>query len=169
VIHDDLLIDAVAHRLIRNFSESSDVCIPLDIKIIGSSCFSYCKIISAVSFEAPSHLIRIESSAFTSSSICSIVIPCSVEVIGASCFASCKSLTSVAFQANSRLIQIASFAFALSSLRSIELPANLRVIEDSAFRGVRLFSCSIEAGNETFVINDRALIDAVRQIVILSF
>jgi hypothetical protein len=48
--------------------------------------------IESIVFESKSRLIRIESSAFSSSSLRSIWIPSSVEILGSSCFSSGQSL-----------------------------------------------------------------------------
>jgi hypothetical protein len=42
-------------------------------------------------------LTRIESSAFSSSSLQSIIIPSTVQILGFSCFSYCKSLSSISF------------------------------------------------------------------------
>jgi hypothetical protein len=95
VIDQESLVDILDHRLIRNFSSSSHVSICRDIEILGSSCFAYCESLSSISFESNSRLKRIESSAFSYSSLRSIEIPCNVEILGSSCFADCGSLSSV--------------------------------------------------------------------------
>jgi hypothetical protein len=64
VVENDLLIDIVCHKLIRNFSRSSIIHLPNDIEILGSSCFSWCGQLSSISFESNSRLTRIESHAF---------------------------------------------------------------------------------------------------------
>jgi hypothetical protein len=66
VVANDLLIDVVHHKLIRNFSSSSNVEIGSDVEIVGSSCFSNCHSLSSISFESNSRLTRIESNAFSS-------------------------------------------------------------------------------------------------------
>jgi hypothetical protein len=78
-------------------------------------------------------LIRIESEAFSFSSLQSIEIPRNVEILGSSCFSSCKSLSSISFESNSRLIRIESNSFASSSLHSIEIPRNVEILGSSCF------------------------------------
>jgi hypothetical protein len=85
-------------------------------------------------------LIRIESSAFSSSSLKSIEIPRNVEILGSSCFSSCFSLSSISFESNSRLLRIESSAFSYSSLKSIEIPRNLHFIAFNAFQNPRQIS-----------------------------
>jgi hypothetical protein len=48
VVENDLLIDIICHKLIRDFSQSSTVHISNDIEILGSSCFSYCELLSSI-------------------------------------------------------------------------------------------------------------------------
>jgi hypothetical protein len=86
VIRDDLLIDIVDHKLIRNFSKSSSVIIPCDIEIIGSECFAWCRSLYSISFESNSRLRRIESAIFPFSSVQSIVIPRGVRFIDGGAF-----------------------------------------------------------------------------------
>jgi predicted transcriptional regulator len=94
----EFLIDIVHHKLIRNFSVSSKIEIPRTIQVLGSSCFSYCKSISSISFESNSGLKRIESYAFLGSSLRSIEIPRSVEILCSYCFQRCESLSSISFE-----------------------------------------------------------------------
>jgi hypothetical protein len=103
VIEQDLLIDIIWHKLIRSFSRSSTVHIPSHIEILGSNCFSYCHSLSSISFESNSQLTRIESNAFSVSSLQSIVIPSSVEILCSECFSFCESLSSISFESNSQL------------------------------------------------------------------
>jgi hypothetical protein len=42
VLENGLLIDRISHKLVRSFSMSSEVCVPHNIEILGSSCFSNC-------------------------------------------------------------------------------------------------------------------------------
>jgi hypothetical protein len=83
-MQNDFLIDFVNHRLIRNFSSSSNIEMFWNLEILGSSCFSYCESLSSVSFESNSRLIRIEPKAFSYSSLQSIEIPRNVRFIDAS-------------------------------------------------------------------------------------
>jgi hypothetical protein len=46
----DFLIDVIDRRLIRDFSQSLIIDISNDIEILGSSCFSFCKSLSLISF-----------------------------------------------------------------------------------------------------------------------
>jgi hypothetical protein len=55
--------------------------------------------------------MRIESNAFSYSSLQSIVIPSNVEILGSSCFRECELLLSISFESNSRLKRIESQAF----------------------------------------------------------
>jgi hypothetical protein len=107
--------------------------------MLGSSCFSYCKSLSSISFESNSRLTRIESSAFSPSSLQSILIPSNVEILGSKCFSSCESLSSITFESNShltpnaRLKIIPKKAFSGSGLISIVIPATVQIVEKRAF------------------------------------
>jgi hypothetical protein len=169
VIREDLLINIVDHKLIRNFSSSPSIIIPGDIEILWSSCFSWCGSIKSVSFESNSRLTRIESEAFSDSSLQSIIIPRTVEILCSQCFFSCHALKSVPFQSNSRLTRIESQAFSSSSIRSIVIPRGVRFIDHSAFQDVKLSALSIERGNERFVIRDNFLFDIVDHKLIRNF
>jgi hypothetical protein len=85
--------------------------IPGAVEILGSSCFWNCKSFSSISFESNSRLIRIESYAFSYSSLQSILIPCSVEILGSQCFSNCDSLSSIQSQFPSQLKRIERQAF----------------------------------------------------------
>jgi hypothetical protein len=69
VIENDFLIDILHHKLIRNLSKSREIEIGRNIEILGSKCFSCCKSLSSITFESNSRLTRIESEAFSSSSL----------------------------------------------------------------------------------------------------
>jgi hypothetical protein len=97
-------------------------------------------------------LTRIESFAFSFSSLQSIVIPNNVEIVGSKCFSFCKSLSSITFESNSHLTRIESEAFYESSLQSIVIPRNVEFIDSSAFVGAAQLSISIESGNNIFDI-----------------
>jgi hypothetical protein len=68
--------------------------IPRSVEILCSSCFYSCESLTSISFESNSRLTRIESNAFSSSSLQSIVIPRGVKILDSSCFSGCNSLTS---------------------------------------------------------------------------
>jgi uncharacterized protein YuzB (UPF0349 family) len=128
VIENDFMIDVLHHKLIRNFSRSSNLEIVSDLEILGLSCFSYCTSLSSISFESNSGLIRIESFAFSGSSLESIVIPSTVQIFGSSCFYSCESLSSITFESNSHLTWIESEVFSYSSFQSIMIPKNAEML-----------------------------------------
>jgi predicted transcriptional regulator len=147
-VEHDFLIDILHHKLIRNFSNSSNIEIPRTIEILCSSCFSKCKSLSSISFESNSRLKRIESSAFSESSLESIEIPQSVEILCSSCFSKCASLSSISFESNSGLKQIESYAFSESSLRSIEIPRSVEILCSSCFsKCASLSSISFESNS----------------------
>jgi hypothetical protein len=168
-IEKDFLIDVFHHKLIQNFSKSSAIELGRNIEILGSKCFSYCQLLSSITFESNSRLIRIESLAFSQSSLRSIMIPKSVEILGSSCFSFCYSLSSITFESNSQLIRIESLAFSFTSLQSIEIPRNVQFIDGSAFANLFLSSISLEPGNKTFVVENGFLIDILHHKLIHNF
>jgi hypothetical protein len=91
VVEQDFLIDVVHHKSIRNFCTSSQIDVATNIEILGSSCFWCCESLSSITFESNSHLIRIQSEAFSFSSLQSIMIPRNVEILGSKCFSYYKS------------------------------------------------------------------------------
>jgi hypothetical protein len=107
---------------------SSLVWIPWSIQEFTAKCFAKCKAIKSFSFELSSGLNRIESFAFSYSSLQSISIPRNVEILGSSCFSGCESLSSISFESNSRLNRIESNAFPSSSLKSISIPRNVEIL-----------------------------------------
>jgi hypothetical protein len=110
IFDQTFLLNVIDHRLIRNLSGLSHITIPCDIEILGSSCFASCRSLSSISFESNSRLMRIESNAFSHSSLQSIVIPSNVEILASSCFYKCESFSSISFESNSRLRRIESQA-----------------------------------------------------------
>jgi hypothetical protein len=112
---------------------------------------------SSISFESNSRLLRIESDAFSRSSLQSIVIPSSVEILGSSCFSECKSLSSISFESHSRLLRIASDAFSKSSLQSIVIPSSVEILGSSCFlRCESLSSISFESNSRLMRIESDA-------------
>jgi hypothetical protein len=112
-------------------------------------------------------LTRIQSEAFSFSSLQSIVIPNGVEILYSACFSDCESLSSLSFESNSRLTRIESKGFSDSSLRSIVIPCNVKVIDGSAFLATILSPIVIESGNETFIVQRDCLI-AIRHHKVIS-
>jgi hypothetical protein len=149
VIENDFLIDILDHKLIRNYSKSSEIEIGRNVEILGSNCFSYCHSLSSITFESNSHLTRIESEAFSISSLQSIVIPSSVEILGSKCFSSSYSLSTITFESNSRLTRIESEAFSLSPLESILIPNAVEIL------GSRCFSWCKSLSSIRFESNSR--------------
>jgi hypothetical protein len=82
--------------------------IPASIPIVPVECFSGMEQFHSISFEGDSRLTRIQSRAFSNSSLRSIMIPCSVEILGPSCFRLCGSLSSISFESPSHLRRIES-------------------------------------------------------------
>jgi hypothetical protein len=92
VVENEFLIDIVDHKLIRNFSRSSNIEIRSDIETVGSSCFSSCESLSSISFESNSRLIRIESQAFPALDVV-VVIPSTVIFIALNAFVNISDIS----------------------------------------------------------------------------
>jgi hypothetical protein len=86
VVENDFLSDVLHHKLIRNFAKSSEIEVARNIEILGLNCFSSCSSFSSIIFESNSHLRRIESEAFSYSSLQSMIIPRNVQFIDVSAF-----------------------------------------------------------------------------------
>jgi hypothetical protein len=78
-------------------------------------------------------LTRIESEAFSSSSLQSILIPKTIGILESNCFPLCNSRASHRFESNSRLTQIAPKVLYESLLESILIPSTVLFIACDAF------------------------------------
>jgi hypothetical protein len=163
------LYDDLKKRLLRSFGDVRAVVISSSVEILGSHCFSRCTYLESISFESPSSLKRIESSAFAGSSLRSIIIPNRVEILCSKCFAFCRSLESISFESPSSLKCIESSAFASSSLHSIVLPRSVELIDGSCFKGLPSLSISFESGNDHYSIHGLLLYDYLRNRLLRSF
>jgi hypothetical protein len=114
-------------------------------------------------------LKRIESFAFSRSSLQSTTIPCNIEILGSSHLKDCQSLSSISFETDSRLKRIESDAFSFSSLQSIVIPRNVQFIDGSAFIGINLHAFSIETSHERSMIDKEFLVDIIDYRLIRSF
>jgi hypothetical protein len=92
---------------------------PSSVEMICESCFSSCKSLISVTFDANSRLSRLEKLAFCRSGLQSIRLPGSLEVICESCFSSYESFASVTFDPNSRLSRLEKLTFHGTRLQSI--------------------------------------------------
>jgi hypothetical protein len=162
----DFLIDVIDHRLIRNFSSSSNIIICSDIEILGSSCFESCQSLSSSSFESTSRLNRIESSAFFNSSLQSISIPRNVQFIDGSAFCGTRC-DHVSIEAghnrfeirNSFLIDFVDHRLIrnFSSSSNIEIFSNIEILGSSCFSYCySLSSISFESKSQWVRIESKA-------------
>jgi hypothetical protein len=92
VVEKEFLIDIVHHKLIRNFSTSSNLEIGSDFEIVGSSCFSSCKSLLSISFESNSRLTRIESQAFHGLDVV-VVVPSTIMFIACDAFGNVRHIS----------------------------------------------------------------------------
>jgi hypothetical protein len=86
VVESCFLIDILDHKLIRNFSKSSEIEIARDIEIFGSDCFSFFVSLSSIRCESNWRLTRMGSKAFGWSPIQSILIPSTILFIAFDAF-----------------------------------------------------------------------------------
>jgi hypothetical protein len=114
------------------------VWVPVSIPILRVECFNYLGQFHSISFERGSKGTHIESFAFLSSTLQSILVPCSVETLGRSCVASCISFPSISFNSPSRLRRIESSAFFSSSPKSIAIPRSVQFIQASPYQIVMM-------------------------------
>jgi hypothetical protein len=120
------------------FGSVWDLTVPKSVKTIGLYCCSGCVDIARVKFEAGCEVSRFEQSAFSESSLLSILIPASVELICRNCFGGCKQLSKVEFEAGSRLSRIEAAAFrSCRSLSSICIPCSVELIRGHCFADCR--------------------------------
>jgi hypothetical protein len=85
-VEGDFLLDISRTTLIGYLGSQSSIVIPRNVEIIGSKCFGKTQSVSSISFESNSQLRQIESLAFSSSSLRSIIIPRNVPFIDAAAF-----------------------------------------------------------------------------------
>jgi hypothetical protein len=115
------------------------ITIPRNVQILCATCFWVRRILSSKSnyqsvlFETDSELIRIESEAFSNSSLRSITIPRRVQMLCPECFSGCRSLSSISFENESELTRIESGEFSGSSLRSITIPRHVQILCSESF------------------------------------
>ena len=102
---------------------------------IASRCFSMCRALCLVVFGANAQLSAIETSAFMTTSITSIVVPDSVTHIGDHCFADCRLLKCVTFGPASSLLSVGAYAFKDSGITAVSLPQTVAEL------GKHCFSC----------------------------
>jgi hypothetical protein len=93
----------------------------------------------SISFKSDSRLTRIESEAFSYSSLQSLLIPSNVEILCSECFPNCKSLLSISFESNSRLTRIESSAFPYSSLQLLVIRSRVEILGHHVFHIVNRF------------------------------
>jgi hypothetical protein len=131
---DTFLLDFDRISVIRYFGFESEVSIPGSIQQLACGCFSYCNLLSQVSFDPAGQISLFDERAFTYSSLEAICIPASVEVIGSNCFEHCQRLSSVIFEAGSNLSVIREYGFSnCSSLTAICIPASVESLCDKCF------------------------------------
>jgi hypothetical protein len=108
------------------------------------------------------------SSAFSYSSLESIVIPSTVQILGSFCFSYCKSLSSIIVESNSRLTRIESFAVSKSSLQSILIPSNVAILESKRFsRCESLASISFESNSRLTPIESDAFYESSLESIVI--
>jgi hypothetical protein len=113
-------------------------------------------------------LTRIESEAFLSSSLQSILIPRNVEIVGSECFSRCVSLSSITFEFNSLLTRIESEAFSSSSLQSILIPSSVEILGSKCFSKCKsLSSITFESNSRLTRIESKAFSESSLQFIVI--
>jgi hypothetical protein len=77
----------------------------------------------SILFEPDSRLAKIGSSAFSCSSLQSIIIPCSVKVLESWCLSFLNLLSSISFESNSRVTRFEDRTFSFSTFEWTEIKA----------------------------------------------
>jgi hypothetical protein len=85
ILDSSFIVDSSRSKLIGFFGCDSHVMIPFNIEILCSSCFSFCKSLSSISFES-SALPRIESAAFAGTKLHFVLLLESVVFIAGDAF-----------------------------------------------------------------------------------
>jgi hypothetical protein len=132
---DPYLVHFLTHSIVRFFSDDSSALISNSIQEIGPDAFTGRDLLTTVTFESPSIVVKILNSAFSGcSSLKSICIPASVRFIGEECFTLCASLISVTFEKPSTLeiIDVAAFN-SCTSLTHISIPPSIQQICSQCF------------------------------------
>jgi uncharacterized protein YuzB (UPF0349 family) len=177
IVVNGFLIDIIRHALIWSFITLSRVEIPNNIEILGSSCLSSCGLFSSITFESNSRLRRIESFAFSSSSIKSIEIPRSVQFIDGSAFAG-LSLSSLTLEPgnetfiveNGFLIDILHHALIWSflTLSTVEIPNNIEILGSKCFSQCKSFSSiTFESNSQLIRIESFAFSSSSLQTIVI--
>jgi hypothetical protein len=150
----------------------TSVIIHRNVRVLCSSCFSFCKSFSLISFECASELIRIESGAFDSSSFESITISHSIQFIDGSAFASISRILIWIISDNSYFV-VKSY-FILGPLKAtlnryfgdasqISISRQIQVIYVSCFAYCKsLSSVSLEIDSELICIKSNAFSSVLR-------
>lgn len=123
-------IDGIAEDAFYSMSTPEEVTIPEGVKWLGENCFSFCDGLETV--HLPSSLNCIGKSAFSCSSIKSIIIPSQVETIGEEAFYNCTSLENVDIEDGVKRIKSGAFS-SCKKIKNITIPASVTAIEDNAF------------------------------------
>jgi hypothetical protein len=110
-------------EMFRGLRSLRRITIPREVVFIETGCFSECRELEEVIFEAGSRLQRIDIGAFNGCPLESITIPASVILLETSCFQRCTALRDVIFENGSNIREINAHAFyGCSSLEKIAIP-----------------------------------------------
>ncbi|MDR1267415.1 MAG: leucine-rich repeat domain-containing protein, partial [Holosporales bacterium] len=113
------------------------LCIPASVEVLRGGCFSNCRSLIHVVFEANSQITRMEGGAFENcASLESLCIPASVEVLSDRCFSGCRSLFIVGFAANCKITRIERGVFEnCVILQSLRIPRSMQEIGERCCKG----------------------------------
>jgi hypothetical protein len=152
--------------------------IPCCIEILGPACFGECGSLSSLLFESPSHLSRIESFAFSYSSLESIVIPHNVRFIDGSAFCGVRLLSSDIESESDRFVIEHQFLIDIldhklirnfSKSSAITIPSSIGIFGPSCFRECQsLLSISFEPPSHLARIESLAFADSDVRVLLPS-
>ena len=128
-------------------STVSDKTNTYDVTAIGESAFKNNTTYSALSFETPSYVTTIGTSAFSGcTGLTSVTLPSSVTSIGTSAFLGCNKISTLSFGTPCQITTIPESAFSgCTALTSVTIPASVKSLGAYAFSGTGLTSIDLPA------------------------
>lgn len=119
------------------------------VKKIFKRSFFLSQSIQTVQFPNDSELQEIDDSAFSNSTLETIVFPSSVTHVGQFVFSFCNHLQSVEFSKNSNLESIGKCSFYNSSIQYLSIPSSIIEFEDSLFNmAFNLINVNVFSNNQ---------------------
>jgi hypothetical protein len=167
-IQGNFLTTADGKEIVRCFGSAIEVIVPMNVEVLGKSCFESCIYIEGITFENGSRLKKIGRSALCGcESLVQIAIPGSVEIIEDRGFKKCDGLEACLMDEDETLAKIENDAFAeCRSLRSFDFPKRVEGIGHNCFQGCGSLSrLKFESGQSLAkIMGDLTLDESLEQI-----